>query len=469
MDAIDDWIRNELEACDLGDERRTHRLGVLLDQLAAKPGASIPHACEDWAAIKAAYRFLDNPSVNEQLILAGHVQATRNRARATRGPLLVLHDTTEFSFRRDDVDAIGVIGSVPAGRPVDGRPRTKTLCGVLMHGSLVVTTAGVPLGLAAVKLWTRQKFKGTNALKRRINPTRIPIEEKESVRWVENLRQVDKHLQLPARCVHIGDRESDIFELFSEAERVSTRFLVRTCVDRRVEDGDSTIADAMELAERGMHVVKFVDSRGQSCVATLDVRWRRMTVLPPQGKASRYEPLMLTVIHAVEIEPPKGRPPVVWRLLTNLDVSSLEQATEKLDWYAMRWRIETFHKILKSGCRVEDAKLRSAERLANLIALQCIVAWRIFWMTMISRAKPDADPQLAFTQEEMAILDRFIQKSAPGRKARMLEYVIAVARLGGFIGRRGDGSPGNMVIWRGLTRLVDITLGYHSAKEDVGN
>ena len=138
---------------------------------------------------------------------------------AAKGPILVLHDTTEFSYRHEDTASIGIIKKLPTsvGRP--GPPRFYTSCGILMHSSLVTTRDGLPLGLAAIKFWNRDKFHGANALKRKINPTRVPIEQKESIRWLENLRQSTALLDCPQRCIHVGDRESDIYELFCAANR----------------------------------------------------------------------------------------------------------------------------------------------------------------------------------------------------------------------------------------------------------
>jgi hypothetical protein len=161
----------------------------LLEQLSSSPGDSIPLVCQDWANTKAAYQFFDNDRVSEAEILGGHFQATRDRASATRGPILVMHDTTEFTYKREDVDAVGKT-RVNFNRAYrDGKPRLYTACGILMHSSLAVTTDGLPLGLTAIKFWSRKKFKGANALKKKINPTRVPIEEKESIRWLENLRK----------------------------------------------------------------------------------------------------------------------------------------------------------------------------------------------------------------------------------------------------------------------------------------
>jgi len=213
----DAWLGRELAGCNLGDERLTKRLRTLVAQIGIAMGESIPLACQDWTNTKAAYRFLSNDRVSEADILAGHFQSTRERTVSTEGPVLVLHDTTEFSYQRQNANAIGITKRINSGRDKAGRLRAHTVCGILMHSSLAVTTRGLPLGLAAVKFWTRKKFKGTAALKKKINPTRVPIEKKESIRWLENVEQSTALLDDPGRCVHIGDHESDIFELFCAA------------------------------------------------------------------------------------------------------------------------------------------------------------------------------------------------------------------------------------------------------------
>jgi len=252
--------------------------------LSSSPGDSIPLVCQDWANTKAAYRFLDNDRVSEAEILAGHFQATHERfaasAAASTEPILVLHDTTEFSFKRDDVAPVGITRKVVSGVYPDRRIRHYTACSILMHSSLAVTTEGLPLGLAAVKFWSRDKFKGTNALKKKINPTRVPIEEKESTR--------------PGRCVHIGDRESDIYELFCTAKDVGTHFLLRTCVDRLAGDGSHTIAAEMaEVNCKGLHRVEGRDHRGELSEAILELKFRRIRVLPRSASKAAIRDLSL--------------------------------------------------------------------------------------------------------------------------------------------------------------------------------
>ena len=361
----DDWVDRELADCDFKDERLGKRFRSLLEQLSASPGESIALACQDWANTKAAYRFLDNDRVNEAEILAGHFQATRDRTAATDGRILVLHDTTEFSYKREDIEAVGKTRIGIAGADYKGRPRYYTGCGILMHSSLAVTTEGLPLGLTAIKFWSREKFHGANALKKHINPTRVPIEEKESIRWLDNLRQSTNLLGSADRCVHVGDRESDIYELFCTAKDAGTHFLLRTCVDRLAGDGSHTIA--AEMAEthcRGLHRVEVLDRHGAASQAVLELKFRRVRVLPPIGKQSRYPALDLTVLHATERSKPSGRDRIDWKLITDLPVTSRAEAIEKLRWYAMRWKIG----VSREGHVFKSVKVRPRSKDSGLVA-----------------------------------------------------------------------------------------------------
>src|SRR5271169_6528791 len=467
------WIDQELAGCEFADVRLGKRFRTPVARLAEGVGESIPMACQDWAGTKAAYRFFANDRVSEAEILAGHFQATRDRFQATLGTVLVLHDTTELSFKREKKHAIGMTCRPYGGRKgQDGRPRLHTVCGILLHSSLVVTREGLPLGIAAVKAWTRKKFKGCNALKKKINATRVPIEEKESVRWLENLRQSTALLNEPQRCVHIGDRESDIYELFCEARHIGTHFLVRTCVDRLAGDGKHTIADEMrEVRVKGLHRIEVRDAKGDRSEAILELRYRRIRVLPPIGKRQRYPETTLYIIHAQERGSPKGRERIEWKLITDLPVTSRAEAIEKLNWYAARWKIETFHKILKSGCKAEDSKLRTAERLLRLLAVFCVLSWRIFWLTMLNRATRNARPTLAFTPLEIDLLNRLAasrRKVNPSRPS-LKSCLTQLACLGGYLNRTRDAPPGNTVIWRGMSRLTDIEIGFLLGAQHVGN
>ena len=467
---MDDWLDQEIDFSAFPDVRLGTRFRSLLKNLADRMGNPIPFACQDWAATKAAYRFFDNPRVDENVVLSGHFAATRSRFVVTSGLVRVLHDTTEFSYHRAHPELIGKTSETFVGRDKKGRPRKRTVCGLLMHSSLVVSSEGIPLGLSAVKFWTRKKFKGANALKRSVNFTRMPIEEKESCRWIENIRRSTDLLAEPQRCVHIADREGDIYELFSAAREIGTHFLIRVCVDRMAGEDGGTVAEIMaNTGVAGIHRVKTRDKTGNECAAYLQVKYCRMTIHPPVGKQRRYPSLDVTVIHAYEKNPPTGRERIEWRLLTDLPVKSFRGAVEKLDWYAQRWKIETFHKNLKSGCKAEKSKLRTAERLIRLLSVYCIVSWRIFWLCMVNRADPAAPADLVFCDTETRILAHVSLAAMEGKDAPTVSDCLnAVARLGGYLSRRGDPPPGNLVLWRGFKRLIDIHLGVALGKI-VGN
>lgn len=464
---MDVWVKHEVEECEFPDRRLRTRFGKILTELGQKIGDTLPTACQDWAATKAAYRFFDNPRVNESIILAGHFAATQARIAATDGPILILHDTTEFSFQRDKPEAIGKTHVITTRKD---RPSSFTVCGLLMHSSLALTPQGKPLGLTAVKFWNRKKFKRLNRLQHHVNTTRIPIQQKESIRWVENLKQSTPSTD-PSRCVHVGDRGSDIFEFFCCAQELGTHFLVRTCVDRVAGAGGTTISKMMRRGPiRGMHEVEVFDHRRRPVKINLHVRFRQMTVHPPIGKRKEYSALSLTIIHVHERGKPVGKEPIRWKLLTDLPVKDLPSAIEKVHWYAQRWKIETFHKILKSGCRAEKSKLRTAERLTNLVAVFCIIAWRVFWLTMVNRTTPLMSSKAVFTDTEIAILDHLANDRQPRPDKQSVAYHLkVVARLGGYLGRAGDPPPGNMVLWRGLSRLTDIHLGVELGRKLVGN
>ena len=466
-----DWIDRELAGCEFPDARLGKRFKTLVEQLSEGMGETIPTACEDWANTKAAYRFLSNDRVSEADILSGHFQSTQKRFEGMPGLALVLHDTTEFTFKRDEPESIGKIGVAIGHKDSTGRLHRPTVCGILMHSSLVVTPEGVPLGIAAIKFWTRQKFKGVRALKKKINSTRVPIEEKESLRWLENLRQADALLGDSDRCVHIGDRESDIFELFDAAHKTGTHFLFRIFVDRLAGDGNHTISEEIDQTDlKALHVLEVRNAKGQLEKATLELRYRRIRIHPPVAKRNLYAPLTLTVIDAQEQEPPSDRVPIHWKLITDLPVPTPLHAIEKLNWYAMRWKIETFHKILKSGCKAEESRLRSADRLVNLIAIFCILSWRIFWMTMVHRSSDNAPASTVFTDIERQLLDRLRpdKHKVPQSEKSLSYYIIKLARLGGYLARANDPPPGNIVIWRGFQKLMDIAVAFAFIK-NVGN
>ena len=222
---------------------------------------------------------------------------------------------------------------------------------------------------------------------------------------------------------------------------------------------------------RGLHRVAVRDDKGKLGSTQVEISYRRMTIRPPIAKQKRYPALMLTVLHAREPEEPVGRPRIDWKLIIDLPVDGHAATVQKLQCYAMRWKIEVFHKVLKSGCRAGQARLRTAERLVRLLAVFCILSWRVFCLTMLNRVEPDLEPALVLTELETNILDHLIPNPiADPSPARTLSlYLIKIARLGGYLARAKDPPPGNIVMWRGLSRLNDIALGATLQTDFVGN
>jgi len=247
---------------------------------------------------------------------------------------------------------------------------------------------------------------------------------------------------------------------------------VRTRADRLANGGPETIAEAIGRSPcRGLYRIAVRNRKSEESEAVLEIRFRRLRIQTAKGKKKRYPDQVVNVIEAREQETPPDRDRIDWKLITDLAVMSFQQAVEKVQWYALRWKIEVFHKILKSGCRAEQARLRTAPRLVNLLAVFCILSWRVFWLTMTNRIDPDADPELVFTDLELRILDRLVNDKTTAHLPQhgLSHYLIKLSRLGGYLARNSDPPPGNETIWKGLTRLVDIQLGVIMGAEFVGN
>lgn len=455
---VPDWIAQEFAAADLGDQRLRPRLCRLLADFFRQPQASIPQACGTWSQTLAAYRFFDNDKLSMHNLLASHQQATLERMRAHR-VVLAAQDTAFLNFTPHPATAgLGPIGSTPDGS-----------IGLLLHSTLALTPAGEPLGLLDAQCWARDpKQFGKKQLRHR-----RPLDEKESRKWLDSLRVAQQLCaQMPqTQIVHVSDCESDLYELFVLARSRATgpAVLVRARHNRSLVAAQAakkpqrlfSFLQAQPVA--GKLTVKVPRRPGQKeRIATLEIRFAPVTLLPPQGKGDQA-PLTLWAVEAREVHPPKKVAPICWRLLTTLAVENLEQAVEKVHWYARRWGIEEMHRVLKSGCRAEDRQLQTAARLQRVLALDLMVAWRILRLTKLGRGEATSEqPATAVVNEaEWQVLYRYFhRRGAPrGYVPTVREVAVWIGRLGGFLARRRDGFPGPMVMWRGLHRLHDMLLG----------
>ncbi len=447
-----DWAEEEFGGAQFGDERLSKRLVELARDFCARPQASIPQACDCRARTKAAYRWISHPMINLQSVLAPHIEATTRRIDE-ESVVLAVQDTTSFNYST----LVATEGLGPIGSPQQG-PQ-----GIMMHDTLAFTTGGVPLGLVDVQVWARDpKEVG----KKRTRGNR-PIEQKESAKWLHSFKAASA---VQAACrktkvVSVGDREADIYELFAlaKAEPQGAHLLVRAEHDRLVKDGHGrlwTHMDQQEVAaERVVDVPRTKKSKARR--ATLSVRFAAVRLSPPTKKP-KLGPIDLWAVYASEINAPDDVSPLEWMLLTTLEVTTSDDAFEKLDWYAKRWGIEVFHKTLKSGCRIEERQLATEPRLENCLAIDLVVAWRILRLTMLGRHDSDQPCTAFFEEHEWKAVIAFTQgpEKVPEVPPTLREITRRVAGLGGFLGRKGDGDPGIKTLWLGLQRIDTIAAAW---------
>jgi len=449
-----DWIEEELGRAQLGDSRLTARLLQMTGQFFEHPQANIPQASGSTKAAKAAYRFFDNPDVRWEAILRSHYQATIDRIH-NYPTVLVATDTTSLNYSsHPETEGLGYICDNP------------NVQGIMVHDTLSFTPDGTPLGLVDVQCWVRETM-GTKT-QRSIKP----IEEKESFKWIKSYRAVCEAQKQckTTQLVMIADREGDIHELFCErmSSRHNAELLVRAerSRNRKVTDADGnydylwTLMQARPLQTTQKLLLPPAEDRPTRQVQ-LEVRSSPITLKPPHSKKD-YPSIDLWAVYAIEVDPPEGVEPLEWMLLTTVPTNDANHALTRLEWYAKRWGIEVFHRILKSGCKVERRQLESFERICNCLAIDMVVAWRIHFLTMQGREAPDLDCTIYFSNNEWKALTTFMQKdkTLPPRPPSLNEAVQLLGRLGGHLGRAGDSQPGSEVLWRGMTRLADISEAY---------
>jgi len=447
-----DWPEEELAQADLGDRRLERRLVSILRDFYARPQANIPQACQTRSKTKATYRFLEHPEMTLDKILQAHYENTLRRLKGER-IVLAVQDTTSLNYTTH-------LATENLG-PIDNHPADL---GLLLHDTIAFNSDGIPLGLIDVQCWARD---GKNFGEAKQDHHKLPIEQKESHKWLVSFRKI---AQAQQRCpqsifVSIGDREADIYELFELALRESfsqkPHLLVRAMHDRRLGGNQGHLWERLTQEEVcGIQEVR-IPRRGSrpARVARLEVRFAQVSLKPPLRK-SKLPDLTIWAVLAKETNSPEGIEPVEWLLLTTLEVATFEQAVEKLAWYTVRWGIEVYHRTLKSGCKIEQRQLGTADRIETCLAIDMVVAWRIVYLTRLGRDTPEVPCTVYFEETEWKALTAYVTRSPvpPDRVPSLHEATHMVASLGGFLGRKGDGEPGTKSLWLGLQRLDDLTV-----------
>lgn len=450
-----DWAAHEFAKASLPDKRLVSRLIIMATDFALRPTASIPQACGSWSKAKAAYRLFDHDDIAPEDILASHVRGTVGRA-VTHPIVLCVQDTTTLNYStHPQTKGLGPISN----------NRSKTI-GVFLHSTLALTPEGQPLGLCHAQSWARSTRNfGRSAHQR----NRTPRQEKESQKWMESFQACQR---LATDCAHttlvnVADREGDLYDLFvaalAPAAGPQVHLLVRAQHNRQVAHPQKYLWDFLgSRPVAGRMKIKVPGQDGQpGRLATVSIRFDGVTLRPPCLKEDQL-PLRLWALEAREMRAPKGATPICWRLLTTLTVESLEAALEKVRWYARRWQIEVLHKVLKSGCKVEQRQLETAARLQRVAMVDLIVAWRVLALCQAGRQTPEglASDWLSADQWQALWCYQHPRAKPPCQPPSVREVVRWIAQLGGFLARKSDGEPGPIVVWRGLQELRAITAAW---------
>jgi hypothetical protein len=420
-DGVDgkNWAKQEFGGAPLGDARLSERLVEIAQSKAQKPGLAFTGVAEgDWPAVKAFYRFIDHPgeeAVSMPHILQPHRERTLQRMKAQR-TVLCIQDGTDLNYSSlAQCQGLGVIGTNQTGAQSRG---------LHLHTTLAVATNGLPLGV--LRAWCLAP-EGKSPDDHRPSWA-VPIEEKETFRWIEGLRDtVDLSALMPqTRLVNVCDREADFFELFEEQRlRPCVDLLVRANHNRGLMEEPFKLFEAVRQAPLQTEVQVRVPSQSArpklskkkarpnrpSRQANMEVRYQRVQLRPPKHHADK-DLLDIRVIHAVESSPPAGTEPVEWFLLTTVNITSPNDAVQCLRWYCLRWRIEDWHRVLKSGCAVERIAHDTAERIRRAVAINLVIAWRIMLMTLLGRETPELPPEVLFSDIELQVLRAWSKKRA---------------------------------------------------------
>jgi hypothetical protein len=439
------WAQNEFGFAQLGDQRRNKRLVNIAEHLAANPCGLLPQAFEDWAELKAAYRFFGQRGVSFERVMAPHVERTRQACRQP-GEYLLIEDTTALDYSRHGATGgLGVLG-------IRGR-------GFELHSALAVRVEawtleqrpeGVVLGLFD------QQCRCPRRVEAGQKRGEVLSRPRKTQAWAAGIKKAGRPPQ-GSRWIYVADRESDFYEPLHLCQQHGVDWVVRAYHDRLlVGQPEHLLAAVAQVPVLGRMPVAVRARGGQPArTALVEVRSGRVELAGPWRPGGWQEPLSnVGVIEVAEISAPVGVPePLRWLLLTSLPGGTWAEVQRVVGYYTARWWIEEYHKALKSGTSLEQSQLERADRLEPLIGILAVVAVRLLNAKMLARSRPKS--QEAVVSLGPVLLTLLEKKQGPPQEGWTNRSLIrAVARVGGFIGRKSGGEPGWQTIWRGWQRLI---------------
>lgn len=455
----DKWLEREFRHVNFGDKRLTTRLIKTTTLIEGKASGSINQSCKSWREAKGAYRLFSNKKFKPEEIYSSHYKETRERIKGNKYVFSV-QDTSNLDF--DSHIKTKGLGSI-------SKAYTKHKMGLMVHTALILTMEGLPLGLSSQRCWARVPREETAQEKTRRKYI-SSIKEKESYKWITALKDTMNIIPEGTQVVTIGDREADIFELLWNCQELCTLFIVRNRQNRKFicpEIGKTNLQMRInQIPEKKEMILHIPKKQGQKArEAKIEIKY--MSGLIPIRSPSLYgakntghkisDKVAISVVRAKEIDPPKEAEAIDWTLLTNIPVVNCEDAIERITWYKLRWKIEEYFRVLKSGCKIENSRLSTKERLEKLIALKSIIAFKILYLSKAAISHPEKlCTKILTSQEWQALYIRehktiIIPKDPPTIK----QAIIWLGKLGGFMNRKSDKLPGTMTLWRGYENLKE--------------
>jgi hypothetical protein len=447
------WSAAQFGDCILGDKRRNRRLVLLAMQMAARPDGSTPDQTETWAKCKAAYRLFDEEDVSFDAIVAPHCRQTRAAGPAGSVKLLI-SDTTELDFGRHR----SVTGLGPTGNGGG--------LGFFLHSSLMIDAATRQIdGLAGQKVFYRKPKSSSKTHKN----SRRRSSQRESIVWGQLIDAIGAP-SLDMKWIHVCDRGADDFEVFCRALQQRCGFVIRAArLNRKVlnADGKQLRVDEFlrELPVYGVHKIAVkADRRSPARTAVVELRFGTVSVPRPRvmtpwlKKHAPRAPLLMGIVELREPSPPKGIAPLRWVLYTSDLIKTMADAETAIFYYEQRPTIEDYHKALKTGCRVEHRQYATAARLERVTGVLSVLAIRLLQLKTTARATPDRPAHEVAPARWVEVLKRE-RRTPVGHVMTIHEFIRALAGLGGHLGRKGDGEPGWITLWRGVEKLLLILRG----------
>lgn len=453
------WVESEFESIDLGDYRLNCRSIGIVEDLGLAPGRSIPQTFQSRGEIKAVYNFFTNEKVTEQKILKPHIEKTVERIKEY--PVVLLpSDTTEIDYT--------------SKKAMKGKERlSNKKSGLWLHSTIAITPERLNLGSIEANFWSRNPEVSDDNGKIRDS---LPIEEKESFRWLQSYRMACEIARETSgtQIINITDREGDIVEIFTESVEQKKHdayadFIIRSQHDRVIEEDlkDKKIKNKLRkklqesptLGEVEFSIPPTEKRKGRK--VRQELKAIKIKLAPTRSFKAKVK---VNAVMAIETNPPEGEAPLIWIFITSLPISIFDDVSKIISYYLCRWEIELFFKVLKSGCKIEERQLQATDRMKCLIAVFMVLSWRVVFTMMLGRICSEISCSDLFVESEWKSVYKVLNKNKRlPRKAPLLgEFIEMVADLGGHIKRKGGQPPGVKVMWKGMARMVDFAIAWEA-------